>query len=200
MTQLVLGGVGVQRGAESSSSAEAQADTRRRIVEATVALHEEVGPARTTVADVARRAGVGRVTVYNHFPDEAELLGACSAHFIAAHPPPDPTPWAAIGDPEARLSTALHKTYAYYRANHAMIGNVTRDAALLPALAAVLREGGADAHETALKDLLTGPYDRAAVSVALAFATWQRLTSIEGLSDERATEVMVRAVTGTLAA
>jgi hypothetical protein len=81
-----------------------------------------------------------------------------------------------------------------------MIGNVSRDAALLPALAAALRDGGADAYETTLKDLLSGPYDRATVKVALAFATWQRLTSIEGLSDEQATEVMVRAVAGRLAA
>ncbi len=57
-----------------------------------------------------------------------------------------------------------------------------------------------DVAETSLKELLSGPYDRATVSVALAFATWQRLTTIEGLSDEQATEVMVRAVAGTLAA
>ncbi len=57
-----------------------------------------------------------------------------------------------------------------------------------------------DVTETSLQDLLSGPYDRATVSVALAFATWQRLTTIEGLSDEQATEVMVRAVAGTLAA
>ena len=185
---------------ELKQRAQAQAETRRRIVEATVALHEEVGPARTTIADVARRAGVGRVTVYNHFPDEAELLGACSAHFVAAHPPPDPTPWGAIADPAQRLTAALQQTYAYYRENQAMIGHVTRDAALLPALAAVLRDGGADAYEDAVKDLLSGPYDRAVVSVALAFATWQRLTTIEGLSDEQAAKVMVRAVAGTLAA
>jgi hypothetical protein len=54
-------------------------------------------------------------------------------------------------------------------------------------------------EETTLKDLLTGPYDRATVHAALAFATWQRLTLIEGLSDEQATEVMVRSVAGTLA-
>jgi hypothetical protein len=51
-----------------------------------------------------------------------------------------------------------------------------------------------------LKDLLTGPYDRATVSAALAFATWQRLTTIDGLTNEEATEVMIRAVAGTLAA
>ena len=57
-----------------------------------------------------------------------------------------------------------------------------------------------DAQLTTLKDLLSGPYDRATVSAALAFATWQRLTTIDGLTDEEATEVMIRAVAGTLAA
>src|SRR4051795_10199971 len=81
---------------ELKERARKQAETRRRIVEATVALHQEVGPARTTVAEIARRAGVQRLTVYNHFPDERELFGACSAHFIGGHPPPDPAAWAAV--------------------------------------------------------------------------------------------------------
>ena len=45
---------------ELKARAEKQAATRRRIVEATSALHEEVAPARTTVAEIARRAGVQR--------------------------------------------------------------------------------------------------------------------------------------------
>jgi AcrR family transcriptional regulator len=62
------------------------------------------GPYRhqaATVTEIARRAGVGRVTVYNHFPDDVALLGACSAHFVAGHPPPDPGAWATISDAEA---------------------------------------------------------------------------------------------------
>ena len=59
---------------ELKARAEKQADTRRRIVEATSELHEEVGPARTTVAEIARRAGVQRLTVYNNFPNETELF------------------------------------------------------------------------------------------------------------------------------
>ncbi len=50
--------------------AERQAQTRRRITEATVELHRTVGPARTTISEIAKRAGVQRLTVYNHFPDE----------------------------------------------------------------------------------------------------------------------------------
>src|SRR5207253_1745242 len=75
--------------------AERQAETRRRIVVATAALHTEVGPAQTTVAEIARRAGVQRLTVYNNFPDERELFMACGAHWLGENPPPDPA--AALG-------------------------------------------------------------------------------------------------------
>ena len=139
---------------ELKERARSQEATRRRIVEATVELHREVGPARTTIAEIARRAGVGRVTVYNHFPDEAALLGACSAQFVTDNPPPDPGAWAAIEDPARRLREALPELYGYYRANEAMLANVTRDAALVPALAEAMGEQGAGEHERAMREVL----------------------------------------------
>ena len=48
--------------------------TRQRIVEAAVALHGSVGASAATVTVIAERAGVGRVTLYRHFPDERALL------------------------------------------------------------------------------------------------------------------------------
>src|SRR3954471_24999663 len=113
-----------QRKYELKERAQKQAETRQRIVEATVALHEEVGPARTTVAEIARRAGVQRLTVYNHFPEERELFGACSAHFIERTPPPGPGAWTEIAHPGARLRAALMYLHAWYRARAAMLGNV----------------------------------------------------------------------------
>jgi AcrR family transcriptional regulator len=193
---------GSPRRYELKERAVRQEETRQRIVEATVALHREVGPARTTVTEVARRAGVGRVTVYNHFPDDVALLGACSAHFVAAHPPPDPTAWAAIHDPDARLRTALAETYAYYRENAAMLANVARDAALVPALAEVLGRSGAAEHAHAMRDVLLAGRGtrggarrrvRAAIGLALELATWQRLTGEGELSDAEAVEVMAAA-------
>src|SRR5438067_2181282 len=77
---------------ELKARAEAQEDTRRRITEATVGLHLEVGPAQTTISEVAKRAGVQRLTGYNNFPDELSLLGACPAHYPAPPPPPPPPP------------------------------------------------------------------------------------------------------------
>ena len=180
-----------------------QAETRQRIVDATIALHREVGPARTTISEVARRAGVGRVTVYNHFPDDTALLGACSAQFVAESPPPDPGAWAGVKDPDDRLKEALAELYAYYRDNEAMLANVGRDAAIVPALADVLAASGAQEHETAMRDVLMAGRKlrgkrerrtRAAVSLALAFPTWQRLTGEEGLRDGEAAKLMARAV------
>ncbi len=75
--------------------AEKQAETRRRIVDATVALHTSVGPARTTISDIAELAGVQRHTVYAHFPDERELFHACSAHWRGLHPAPRQRPLGA---------------------------------------------------------------------------------------------------------
>ena len=177
--------------------------TRQRIVDATVALHREVGPARTTIAEVARRAGVGRVTVYNHFPDETALMGACSAQWIAANPPPDPAEWAAVENPAKRLRRALAELYSYFGANEAMLANVTRDAPLVPALAEALGASGAADHERAMREaLLTGRAlkggrgrrARAAVGLALSFSTWHRLTREEGLKDADAVKLMVRAI------
>jgi AcrR family transcriptional regulator len=74
---------------ELKARAETQQATRDRIAATASALHEEVGVAKTTVADIARRAGVQRLTVYNHFPDLEALLPACTAHWMEEHPLPD---------------------------------------------------------------------------------------------------------------
>jgi len=176
--------------------AEKAAETRRRIVEATVALHEEVGPARTTVAEVARRAGVQRLTVYNHFPDERDLLTACQAHFLAGHPPPDVSELLATEDPVDRMRTVLRALYAFYRETEAMSANVRRDAQVLPALAEVM-SGEAAMREQLVDGLARGlgrsARVRAALAVALDFGTWQIL-SRQGLGDAAAADLMVAAV------
>src|SRR5438477_1538997 len=104
---------------ELKARAEKQAATRRRIVEATSALHEEVGPARTTVAEIARRAGVQRLTVYTHFPDEEQLITACQEHYFAQQPPPDLASAFALRDPVRRLRAVLTLLYGWYRQTEA---------------------------------------------------------------------------------
>src|SRR4051795_10238958 len=105
----------MKRAYELKKRAERQDETRRRITEAAVALHEEVGVARTTVAEIARRAGVQRLTVYNHFAELSDLLPACSAHYAALHPRPDLGPALALEDPVARVRAVLSDLYGWYR-------------------------------------------------------------------------------------
>ena len=177
---------------EKRRRAESEQETRRRITEATVELHRTVGPARTTVSAIARRAGVQRATVYRHFPEDADLFAACSAHWVAAHPYPAPDGWGAIADPEQRTRAALGELYAYYRTVAPMLTNVRRDAQLLPALAAAA--SGSERYFDAVEEMLAAGWAgdqtrrRAALALALDFGTWQTLSA--RLPDADAAAVM----------
>ena len=112
--------------------AESQQQTRRRITESAVELHGTLGPSRTTMSAVAAHAGVRRSTLYRHFPDEAALFDACTAHWSAANPPPDLGAWSAIENPDERLGVALSELYAYYGQTEAMLENLFRDESTVP--------------------------------------------------------------------
>ena len=172
-------------------------DTRRRIVEAIVELHEEVGPATTTVTAIAERAGVQRLTVYRHFPDDRAMLGACSSHWNGEHPLPVPASWTGIADPRSRLETALRGLYDYFRNGAPMLASILRDQAQVPELAEVMtplwdymREvaGGLSAGWGVSGD--SQRLVRAAVGHALGFYTWRSLTD-QGLSNAEVVELMV---------
>src|SRR3954451_20097896 len=125
---------------ELKARAEAQQATRSRIAAAASALHEEVGIGQTMVADIARRAGVQRLTVYNHFPDLAALLPACTAHWLDRHPRPDLAPALALDAPAERLDAALAALYGWYREPAPMQRRVFGERATVPALDAWLAE------------------------------------------------------------
>jgi AcrR family transcriptional regulator len=177
--------------------AEQEAETRLRITEAAVDLHGSVGPARTTVSAVAERAGVQRATVYRHFPDEAALFSACSSHWLAQHPLPDPSGWAGIEDPGERVRAALGDVYGWYADGEQMLVRTTRDA---PLVAALRPSMGAFAGwlESVTDALLDGrsvppgrePVVRAALAHALAFATWRSLVREQGLAPPEAVDLM----------
>ena len=108
--------------------AEAQEATRRRIIEAAVKLHSSIGPAQTTVSQIAELAGVQRHTYYAHFPEERELFLACSGHALGNDPLPDVEAWAAIPAGRDRLRAGLAQLYAWYARNAQMAACVLRDA------------------------------------------------------------------------
>jgi len=184
---------------ELKARAEAQAATRARIAAAASELHEEVGVGRTTIADIARRAGVQRLTVYNHFPDLEALLPACSAHWLSAHPLPDLAPAFAVEDPAERLRAALTAFYGWYRENAAMQRRVHGERATVPELDAWMARSTDQALAELAAGLSTGferPDARALTALALDFWTWDRL-SREGLDDDAAAALMAGVASGT---
>ena len=177
-----------------------QKATRLRIIQAAAALHDELGPARTTVSEIARRAGVQRLTVYNHFPDETDLFEACGAHWMAEHPLPDMSTAFADADAAEALRQVLTGLYGWYRQNQRSNEHLQRDRLLMPALDAVMSIR-MDQQMVSLADTLAAgfkgadhPFEvRVAVALALDFWTWRRL-SHEGLTDGGAATVMAKAV------
>jgi len=171
---------------ELKARATAQEETRAKIAAAASALHEEVGIGQTTVADIARRAGVQRLTVYNHFPDLNALLPACTAHWLERHPRPDLD--FTIKDPVERLRAALTALYGWYREAAPMQRRVLGERASVPELDAWL----ARSSDLALAEMtaqLSPGLNRSVVALALDFWTWSRL-SREVLDDEEAATLM----------
>lgn len=177
--------------------AETQARTHQRIVKAAVELHRTLGPARTSLSSVAELAGVQRHTLYRHFPDEAALFRACREHFIAAHPVPDIARWREIRPGLPRVRAGLADLYRYFAANREMIGNVLRDADLVPvggAFRAAMAEGAG-----VLAEEWRAP-DRAALRAALRLATdfyaWRALADGAKLGPSEAAALVSRMVAG----
>jgi AcrR family transcriptional regulator len=177
--------------------AELEEQTRLRITESAMALHQELGPARTSITAVAERAGVRRSTVYRHFPDEEALFRACSSHWGAANPPPDASAWAAIEDPRERTETALGELYAFYGRNEEMFTSLLRDELLVPIVHHLM--GDFYGYLGATQDVLmagrglrgrAARRTRAAIGHALAFPTWRSLTREQELSERDAVALM----------
>lgn len=192
-TGCIIGGV--TRTYQLKQRADRQDETRQRIVEATIELHQTIGPAATTVSDIAERAKVGRVTVYRHFPDEPTLSRACSGLYFERHPFPDIEAWKAIADAHERLRTGLREAYAYHRATEAMMSHVLADAREHPAVDPY------HAYWRRAADVIAEPWRlrgrrrtllRAAIGLAISFDTWRTLAREQQLADDQSVELMLR--------
>ena len=182
---------------QKKKRAEHEAETRRRIVEATVALHTSVGPARTTISAIAEKAGVQRHTVYSHFPEEDALFAACTSHWAVLHPFPAAEPWGEATEPLQRLALALRDIWAWYADVESDLELFVRDAELVPAVGGDMSRY-ADAL-SAIADRLAADLGgsnvvRAAVGHALAFETWRSLVRREGLTTADAVDAMLALV------
>lgn len=176
--------------------AEKQQDTRRRIVEAAVGLHSTLGPARTSVAQIAERAGVQRHTYYAHFPDDRSLYMACSAMALERDPLPDLEDLRQVPAGSERVRLGLERIYGWYERNREMTACVLRDADYhQPTQEAVaLRMAPLFAAAGELLGEGLNPRAQALLEVALDFACWRVLGRDHGAKE--AAELMSDAVAG----
>jgi AcrR family transcriptional regulator len=174
-------------------------ETRQRITEAAVALHQALGPARTSVKAIAERAGVDRATVYRHFPDDEALFDACTSHYYSHHPMPDPDRWAAITDPDRRLRAALADLYRWYGETEQMLSTGIRDIEHVPAGA---REAFLGYFESVRAALMARRRERGrararvsgAIGHAISFYTWHSLIREQQLHSDEAIGLMTATV------
>ena len=175
--------------------AEARDETRARIVDAAIALHEAVGPKATTISAIAQRAGVQRLTVYRHFPDDESLFQACSSGWYERNPFPDLV--AIEGGGLQACREGLVALYRYYSGAERMLASVARDAPDMP----VLESANAPffrflaAFSRALFDRLSPPLSRAVFASAtldhaVRFPTWQSFQEA-GLADEAKADLVI---------
>lgn len=164
------------------------AETRARIVEAIMHLHQEVGPRNTTVSAIAARAGVERLTVYRHFQDEAAMLAACSHRYLELNPPPDPSTWVSELDPVRRTRRGLEELYEFFGRTAPMFDKVYRDVDASVPLQKIMAQF--DAHLRGMADALAAawPRDKASdhrkliLRHATKFSTWRSFES-DGVVD-----------------
>ena len=175
--------------------AEQQDETRERIVEAAVKLHEALGPANTSIKAIAEEAGVQRLTVYRHFPDDVSLFQACTSHYLGLHPPPDMAAWAEVVDAGERSHAALLAFYQYYRQTEKMWRVAYRDVDQVAAMRAPM--GRFEAYLDQVADDLVQAWHttqaarkplKLTLRHALRFATWQSLKNAR-LKDRQIAEL-----------
>jgi AcrR family transcriptional regulator len=180
--------------------AEQEEQTRDKIVDAAMALHEELGPRATSISAIAERAGVQRLTVYRHFEDDAAIFQACSSRWFVLNPPPDLSLWQQLAPAAHRTEEALLNIYRYYSANARMLSRVYSDEADVPALQDVM-EGFRSYLNGIANDLLKAwqPESKkrkdikALLTHALQFSTWKSLSQ-EKMKERRIAEVMTQCI------
>ena len=167
----------------------AKDETRRRIVAATVALHAKHGGAATTYAMIAKEADVAVPTVYNHFPDQAELFRACTGDVMAQAPALGPELFDGIDETEGRLKALVAAVFAAHRFMAPWLR--WHEEALFPALAKIMQEAR-DRLAQLIALALAPRFGQkppasliALCDILLDFTAWQRLSE-DGAKDDRA--------------
>jgi AcrR family transcriptional regulator len=172
-------------------------ETRQRIVEAAMQLHNANGIAATGWDDIARAAGVGVGTVYRHFPTLDELVPACGVRVgeVLALPGDEDIRglFAGAATPGQRIERLVDVLADLYERGAPSIRTTRREPDVHPVVRAYLDH--VDATIAALVDagldgLEVGDEDRRVVAGLLDLRTWDALREA-GLDGTAARRVLV---------
>lgn len=172
-----------------------QLETRRRIVEAAVDLHGTFGPAHTSVAQIAERAGIQRHTYYAHFPDERDLFLACSSLATERDPLPSLSEAGKLPAGRERIGSGLEEFYGWFDRNAQLVACVLRDADYHALTREMVELRIEPAFEEAKRVLGDGLDERsmALLDIALDFSSWRLLSRTHDIG--AAAALMADAVT-----
>lgn len=181
----------VRRGYRLGKRADGAQATRRRIVEATLTLHDEQGITGTSVRDVAARAGVAPATVLHHFPRMDALIQACGELSEAMAPMPTEAIFVDGADRASRLLVLTLELFAWWeRLGTSGWIHLQVDRTALAQVDAWLRDVG-DRHRH-LVGLALGPAAASHVEVVTAMTSqgvWSALQAAGIETREAATQV-----------
>jgi AcrR family transcriptional regulator len=176
--------------------AAANAETRRRILDAAIALHAEKGVLGTSWPDIAKRADVALGTVHRHFPSLEQLVPACTSENATRMKPPNPSLLNGLTSPEERMGRFVEDLFGFYSRSAPWTPRASVDRQHLPVLDSILsrREAGLKA----LVEETLGPLRRRrhALEAALAltdFGVWRSLTQ-SGLSTAAAARLITEII------
>lgn len=188
-----------------SKRAEAQEETREKIVRAAMVLHLERGVATTSVLDVAGEAGVGAATVYRHFPTMGALVEACGAHIWQLIEPPQPEHAAVLfaghRSRAARLERLVRELDAFYSRATAPLWTAVRDHDRVPELVPFLNDVRAGVTALVAEALDEDPQSHSVkIAAAVAdFTTWLTISGT-GIGRDELIRLMVAMIDAALSA
>ena len=171
--------------------AETAAETRRRIVEATFALHSERGIADTSMTDIAGRAGVSVGTVYHHFASYTDAIDACSAYASEHVPLPEASLFEGAASRRERVARLARALVDYYERVPALV-SVRRDRHFARTLDAFAKHEAA--HRRRLAALAAGRESASPLVAALADIDVYRALRREGFGQAEAADRMAQLI------
>lgn len=145
-----------------------EGDAYERLRDAALALFAEQGFEKTTVAEIAERAGLNRRTFFHHFTDKREVVFAGQADagdFVATAIRTQPDSADALHAAAAGLMIAADTFYERHREGAVALGRVIAASPELQERELVKRSALADTIAAALRD-------RGTAETPAAVAAW----------------------------